>query len=447
MLKLSDNAIKYTIHQLFRIAGIILNADSVKISGHSGNSEVRVSLSEKQYIVFILIPEADISNLLNGKLVLSKVPSFDSKVTIPVALTGRRNEFASIEDGKLLIHADIITLSFIMLSRFEEVLIKERDKYNRFEYKNSLASKYDFIDVPIVDEYAMLLRKWLLEFLPEFRISCRKGRVIPTHDVDFLLRFGSLFKNIKTIAGGDLLARRSFHIAERSIRECRAAYRDSKNDPLILAIKRLIEVSEEAGLSSLFHFKGSRKGQKDSTYDVHTPEVKYCMDLVREKGMGVGMHGGFDSYNNGEIFSKEKDDLESVYGSALNTGRQHFLRFDINKTPQIWQDNGIENDSTLGYPEREGFRCGTCHEFYLYDLKNDTVRTVKEKPLIVMEGTLFQYRGLNVEKSVGSIRRLYQRCQAVEGDLVILWHNHNIFRDYDDKFRGVYCKFIEELAG
>jgi hypothetical protein len=445
MLKLSDNAIHYTLHQLFRISGTILSTESIEILRHPENSEARVGFFERD-IVFSLMSEYDTGKLLDGELSLRKVPSFDSKINIPVALTGDKNEFASINNGELRINADIITLSFVMLSRYDETLTAGRDKYNRFEYINSLASKYDFIEIPIVDEYAMLLRKWLAEFIPGLEFQRRNSIVIPTHDVDFLLRFGSLGKNIKTIIGGDLLARRSFHIAGRSIREWRAATQDSKNDPLILAIKRIIEVSEEAGLTSIFHFKGSKKGQKDCTYDVSIPEVKYCMELVSEKGMKVGMHGGFDSYNNGQIFRQEKEDLESVYGSSLNTGRQHFLRYDINLTLQIWQDNGIESDSTLGYPEREGFRCGTCHEYYLYDLKNDIKSTVKEKPLIVMEGTLFQYRGLNIEKSVGSIRKLYQRCQAVEGDMVILWHNHSLFRDYEDKFRGVYCKFIEEIS-
>jgi hypothetical protein len=446
MLKISDNAIHYTVRQLFQIAGITVKTESVNIIRHFENTEVNVELLESSNIVFRLISEIETGQLFKGELSLKRIPSYDLKLDVPVIMDGNNNEFASINKSKLIINADIITLSFIMLSRYEEGLIKERDRYNRFEYRNSLACKYDFIDIPIVDEYAMLLRMWLLEFIPDLKIIKRKGKVIPTHDIDFILRFGNLFKNIKTIIGGDIIARKSLSIAYRSIEQCITTSKVPKNDPLILAINKLIEISDEAGLCSVFFFKGQRKGQKDCTYDVFIPEVKYCMDFIKEAGMKVGMHAGYDSYINGLIFKREKEDIETVYGSNINSVRQHFLRFDIDNTIQIWQDSGIQNDSTLGYAEREGFRCGTCHEYYLYDLKNDTESTVKENPLIVMEGTLFQYRGQNIENSLDKISKLYQRCQSVEGDFVILWHNHSIFRDFREKFQKVYCKFIKQVS-
>ena len=167
------------------------------------------------------------------------------------------------------------------------------------------------------------------------------------------------------------------------------------------------------------------------------------MEKIKEAGMVVGMHAGIDSYDSEVIFKQEKTNIESVYGKTVKTNRHHFLKFDINKSVQVWQNCDIQNDFTLGYSEREGFRCGTCHEYYLFDLKNDRISTVKEHPLIVMDVTLFEHRGLNIETALTTIEKLYERCQAVGGDFVILWHNDKLIREYEKRYRDVYCKFLE----
>ena len=207
----------------------------------------------------------------------------------------------------------------------------------------------------------------------------------------------------------------------------------------------LISYSRKADLCSEFYFMGLRNGQNDARYDIFLPEVKYCMDIIKEAGMIVGIHGGYDSYDNEDIFKHEKENIESVCGKVVHSGRQHYLRFGINKSLHVWEKCGISNDSTLGYPEREGFRCGTCHEYLLYDLKNDRISTVREHPPIVMDKTLFEFSTLNKETALAKIRKLYTRCQAVEGDFVILWHNAMVFRDYELRFREVYCTFIESI--
>jgi hypothetical protein len=446
MLRLTSNAVYYTLNRLFAIAGKDLEWNHVNYVSDGKHQEVFVRFENGYDIIFRMLSEDETNRLLNKELLLGKIPSYDSAIEVPVAFSDQSKGFADFENNQLVINADIITLSFILLSRYEETLTRERDRYNRFQYRMSLAYKYDFIDIPLVDEYAMLLRVLLQKYIPGLKINKRQGSIIPTHDIDFLLRFGSLYKNIKTIIGGDLIARKSLSMAYDSLGQCIASRKEAAIDPLIQAIRKLIQVSSDFNLKSVFYFKGLTDGANDCTYDIFSPEAKYCIDLVRERGMEAGMHAGLDSYNNVTVLLKEKMALESVMGSEVKKIRQHFLRFDINRTPEIWGDSGVLNDSTLGYAEREGFRCGTAHPYPLYDLSSDCESSVMETPLIVMEGTLFLYRKLKDEEALESIRKLYSRTRAVEGDFVILWHNHSVFRDYDKKFREVYCKFIQEAA-
>ncbi len=439
---LTQNAILYTINHLFKVAGIDL-ADENLIDISPNYLSAKVKFGKKK-IVFNISSLEIVQQLLAGTLQMNEVLTADNAHSIPVMLRQGLN-FAEVVDEVLHINADIISLSFIMLSRYEETIVKERDKFGRFEFKNSIAAKYNFIDFPIVDEYAMLLRKWLLKFIPTIKIQKRKGRVIPTHDIDQIRRFGNLLQNVKTILGGDIITRKNFHLAFNSLKQCLATIKNAKKDPLILAIERLIDCSQKAGLCSEFYFMGLRNGQYDSRYDIFIPEVKYCLHLIKEAGMIVGVHGGFDSYDNEKIYKQEKANIESVYGSEVNIGRQHYLRYDVHKTLQVWQDCQLNKDSTLGYAEREGFRCGTCHEYLLFDLQNDSIGTVKERPLIVMDATLFDYRRQDIEAANTTINKLYQRCKKAEGDFVILWHNYSLFRDYEDRYNEVYCTFLTSL--
>lgn len=443
MQVISQNAYEYTVQLLFKFIGIKDNYEKVKTVFSDDEGWLKVEFSENREVVFHLMSEKEITKLLQGDLPLRRVESFDKKIVVPMYLKNNNDAFAIINNTQLIINADIITLSFIMLSRYEEIIVEEKDKLNRFEYKNSLASKYNFIDIPIVDEYAMLLKKWLMTFIPTLEFCDLEGKIIPTHDIDAIRRFGNIFQSVKTIIGGDILIRKSLKLALESIKQYRVCMFDYKNDPFIIDIEQLVGISKLYGLSSEFYFMGSSNRNKYVKYDIFMPEVKYCMNVIKNADMSVGMHGGFDSYDNESIFKQEKENIESVFGESLSSQRQHFLRFDINKTIQIWQNCGIQNDSTLGYAEREGFRCGTCHSYSLYDFKNDCKSSIEEHPLIVMEETIFKYRRQNIETALDNIQKLYERSKDVNGDFVILWHNDTVSRDYKIRFLEVYCKFIE----
>lgn len=440
---LTQNAIKYTLGHLFSVA--IPNYSLIKDISTSENV-VNVVLENNKVVRFLVMNSIQREALLKHELALIEIESFDKKVNVPIYSIKTTNSFFDIiSENELVVNMDIISLSFIMLSRYEETVVKERDVHDRFEYKNSLAFHYNFIDIPIVDEYALLLRSALLKFLSNIDIIPRKGKVIPTHDIDDMRRFGGIRKNLKTIIGGDLLLRKNINIAYKSIKQLFRTKRNIYNDPYIQAILQLIEISKKHDLCSEFYFMGLIDGENDARYNIFTPEVKFCIDKIKQTNMLVGMHGGYDSSTNERVFNKEKSRIEEVIGGNIEIGRQHYLKFNINKTIDIWEKNCIKKDTTLGYAEREGFRCGTCHEYNLYNIHDNSVTTIKENPLIVMEGTLFEYRMLDNKSALKKIEYLYKRCMAVEGNFVILWHNGRLDREYEKRFNEVYCNFFNNI--
>ena len=69
---------------------------------------------------------------------------------------------------------DIFGASFFMLSRYEEYLPHIKDEYGRFEAKESLAFKYGFLEIPIVDKWVQILKIEILKKYPSVNFPKKK---------------------------------------------------------------------------------------------------------------------------------------------------------------------------------------------------------------------------------------------------------------------------------
>ena len=437
-LVLTVNAIKYTIKHLFMVAWPeILNEISIEVAADKLSA---ITTIRGKRIVFCISSYTEIDQLLNGVMTLNSITTADKENEIPVCLK-ENFPFAEINDDGLQVNADIISLSFIMLSRYEEKIVKERDSLDRFESRNSIAVKYNFIDFPIVDEYVLILQTYLKEYFPEQNFTIPECKIIPTHDIDEVRRFAGFKKTIRTLLG-DIYLYKNIFTFFKSLKQCLVSINNPSKDPYLIAINELIKISDKFNLTSEFYFMGAQLTKYDCGYNTMTSSVQKMLTLIQYHGMIVGFHGGFYTSINSALFKKEKEQIEAAVGHTVVGGRQHYLRFDVNDTFDIQESCGMEYDSTLGYADREGFRCGTCHEFHPYDLKNDKAYKIKERPLIVMDATLYSYRGYSIEKAYQQMERLYKRCKAVGGNFVLLWHNNAVARE-TKWFKKVYCRFIE----
>ena len=421
---LTKNAICYTIRHLFKVAGINLSVDNL-IDILPNHLSAKVKFGTKN-ITFNISSLEVTQQLLAGTLQINKTFTADKVHIIPIILEIHSN-FADILGDELHVNADIISLSFIMLSRYEETVIEERDAFGRFEYKNSIAAKYKFIDFPIVDEYAIILRSYLMSFLPNVDFHNNKCVIIPTHDIDEIIRFSGIKKTIRTLLG-DIYIYKDFRQLVRSISQLFKSINNPELDPYIASINQFINLSKELGFKSEFYFMGADPSDFDCGYDLRIPVIQNIFNEIKNCNMIVGIHGGFYTLNDPDKLRAEIIKLEDMFFDKIIDVRQHYLRFDVNTTFRTMGQVGLKYDSTLGYAEREGFRCGTCYEYPIYDIKNDIQLNIKERPLIVMDVTLIDYRNLSISEAFEKVNILYSRCKAVGGNFVILWHNTTVTR-------------------
>lgn len=445
---LSLNALEYTFRHLLKVAFPQLESEPFRVEKGDGTitvfvKEVRLvmyAMNQKEFDFFIKGQWWPFLMLDNAKRT-QEIPMVfgDDGVDDGVIY--------SETDSSIQIPYDILTPSFVLLSRYEEFHSERHDEHGRFPYGRSLAEKYDMVEIPLVDEYAMLLRDWLCLYLPYiFEAVPRTPRIVPTHDIDILYRFTGRFQAWKSILGRDLLINRDLKMVWESIKSYRNWKIRPSLDPYVEAINWFLIQEEKRNLSSVFFFKATEKGHPDATYEVQDPILREIIGIIMEPGYHqIGLHGSYPSAEHLQYLQKEKQNLSKLCDEEIRVSRQHYLRTFFADDPNsldLWRQAGITNDYTLGFAERCGFRCGTCHPYPLYDVRNDRVTNIIEHPLIVMDGTLIDYMKLSVDEAKDLALKLKQRCLDVEGDFVFLWHNHTTTREFEPYYREVYLPLI-----
>ena len=445
---LSLNALEYTFRHLLKVAFPQLESEPFRVEKGDGTitvfvKEVRLvmyAMNQKEFDFFIKGQWWPFLMLDNAKRTQEIPMVFDDDGVDDGVIY-------SETDSSIQIPYDILTPSCVLLSRYEEFHSERHDEHGRFPYGRSLAEKYDMVEIPLVDEYAMLLRDWLCLYLPYiFEAVPRTPRIVPTHDIDILYRFTGRFQAWKSILGRDLLINRSLSMVWESIKSYRNWKIRPSLDPYVEAIDEFLAQEEKRKLSSIFFFKATEKGHPDATYDVQDPILHEVIRVIMAPDYHqIGLHGSYPSANDLQCLQKEKQNLSKLCDEEVRISRQHYLRTFFADDPNsldLWRNAGITDDYTLGFAERCGFRCGTCHPYPLYDVRHDKVTDIIEHPLIVMDGTLFDYMKLSVEDAGALTQRLKHRCLDVEGDFVILWHNHATTREMKPYYEGVYLPAI-----
>ena len=431
-MRLTDNAIRYTISHLLKVAFPHSTPD---IQTAEGQFSAQV---EGMEIRFFIMDETTADALAAGTLELEPFP-LPNDLQVPLYRQSGNDAQYHIDGNTLILHCDLVTLPFLLLSRWEEYQEgKPRDAHGRFTYAGSLNERYGLIDLPVADLYALLLRHWVCSHYG-ITVQPRQSRCISTHDVDLILRFGKCWQNTRTLAA-DIFKHHSIKLFRQSCRQWRKFLKDHTADPLIQACLRLQLYDKERQHESVFFIKAQQKGEYDCGYDIRCREAAFLVGKLRDMGAGIGLHGGLHAAYDPYLLATEKQRLEEITGSPVTAGRQHYLRFHPLQTQRAWLHCGLTDDYTLGFADRDGFRCGTCHPYPLYDLVNDQPATVIEHPLIAMDMTFIKYREMQPAAALDRIQQLRRTCELVEGDFVLLWHNTTVGRDSEPWFQQVFCK-------
>ena len=327
---------------------------------------------------------------------------------------------------------DILGLAYWMLTRQEEVGRTDLDIHGRFPASASHAFKHGYLERPIIDEWLHVLGQVIGETWPGIALTPHQFSMKVSHDVDNPSLYA--FKPWKTIArmmAGHILKRRDFSAF------CLAPWiklttkgKLHPADPFN-TFDWLMDVSEKNNLSSAFYFICGRTSNMDADYEIEHPVMQELLQRIHRRGHEIGLHPSYGTYQKSELIKKEADRLRNVCEktgiSQTNFGgRMHYLRWEQPTTLQAWSNAGMAYDTTLGYADRPGFRCGTCFEYPAFNPVSQKKLSIRIRPVIAMESTVIDsiYLGLGIsEHAEQKILELKNICRAVGGCFTTLWHN------------------------
>ena len=354
---------------------------------------------------------------------------------IPVMAGNAARVLTQSRDAGVHIKGDLLGTVFALLSGFEEAFTGV-DEYGRARYVESRLGKANLIEHPVVDELTEVLWSAITALWPRIPRLRPQPRIVPTHDIDNLWAMGG-GGPIASLAAGAIHARRNGLSAGGS--HARLARKSRKNlaamDPFF-CFEELMDVAEEhQRVSSFFFIPGGtpRARVPMGYYRIGDKRLAPIFRSIHERGHVIGIHPSWASYRNPRQLASEVDALRRATASAgveVNQlgGRQHYLLWDSQRSPAVWEQAKLSYDSSVGYAEVAGFRAGTSRSYPLWEADERRATTVLERPLIIMDATVTNNMGLHADShdAIELVARLKRRCSQFGGDFVFLVHNNRL---------------------
>ncbi|MBU1918284.1 MAG: polysaccharide deacetylase family protein [bacterium] len=363
-------------------------------------------------------------------------------------LTG--DSWVDQEGSTIHLGLDVFGSIFFMLTRYEEIVRPAQDKHGRFPATASLAFQEGFLDRPIVNEYVEILWALMKRLCPSLKRKKRSFRFLLSHDVDRPYEYA--FKNLREISRtmvGDIVFRHSPKAALNRFKTWRQVCRgDDVADPFF-TFDWIMDQSEVHGCRSSFYFIPRSYGKKkyESPYDLNHQKICDLMQRIYRRGHEIGYHASYTSFGEPDCVKEEVNLLQKTCERlAIKRddwgGRQHYLRWQSPTTWQSWEQASLSYDSTLAYAEYAGFRTGSCCEYSTFNILTKQQLKLKERPLIVMEGSIIDdaYMGLGLtEEAFERIKLLFERTKLFNGDFTVVWHNSSLI---SEKAKNMYVDML-----
>lgn len=329
-----------------------------------------------------------------------------------------------ITEDSIICGQDIFASAFFMLTRWEEYAIQEKDEFGRFPDHMHLSVKNNFYQRPVVNEYAEYLRNILVYLGFEDQKASGRYTIYITHDVDRIYGNSASDYMHNLLRGRDL---------KKSL--IGLYYKTFRVNPAE-TFHSLMDISESMNVQSHFYFISGGSTAYEGYYTLHSPLVNEILIEIKKRNHIIGFHPSYCTCVDNELWSAEKRTLEVTAGVSVYEGRQHYLRFSVPHTWQIWDDNNMNFDSTMGFSQLVGFRCGTGNEFPVFNVLTGTELRLREKPLIIMDSALKKIK--EIDKIHSAVSILKSSAERYNTPLTIIFHNHIMDNTIWNKLTDAY---------
>lgn len=400
-----------------------------------GLSKLEVRINRQRYRISWNGDHVDLPNHFLG-LASTVWGNHESAKIVRFPQVGSRSADAEVESKE-----DYFGAIFFVLTRYDEWVSPIRDRFGRFPSGESFLYRAGLLERPVVDEWICDLAETLPDAWQPF-IKLRRNFVqYVSCDVDWA--FGSAQMSLARAILQSARSLRRDRLAPISplrsyARALRYGYQE---DNTRRALSWIMDINEREGNRVAFYFIPQATSQRyDSDLDYAAPPVIALLQEISNRGHEIGIHPGFATATSAPKF---RESVQAFHRHLERAGirqqqiggRQHYLRWDARQTATHYETNGLAYDTTLGFADAPGFRCGTSHEHPLFDLESDCRLNLIERPLVIMEAALLS-KHTAITTAYEHLEMLKQRCRTYGGCFSLLWHNTSLD---DEAHRALYC--------
>jgi len=313
---------------------------------------------------------------------------------------------------------DILSAVFYVLSRYEEYVSERVDRHGRFLPNSSHFFANNLYAIPVVDEWVSILKDKLHEYYPGLSFKKHNYTYLPTIDVD--MPYAYRFKKLPYILGG--IAKNTLQTDFYSLKKRIQALVRKKEDPYF-TFEYLNSVTASHSIQPIYFYLCSGQKPYDPIAGYRKRAVKEAVKFNQQHAL-VGVHNSYHTLEKPELIAKELCQLQSMLGEPIFRSRFHYIRFQVPVSYQQLIGAGIREDYSMGFPSINGFRAGTSHPFYFYDLSRETLTDLKIFPFQAMDATYIYYFNFSPQQACDDLIKIREQVRKHDGMLVIIWHNN-----------------------
>jgi hypothetical protein len=355
----------------------------------------------------------------------------DSLMAAFFHLPGSNNQNASFP-------FDPFALSFYLVSRYEEYLDFEADKFGRFSAHNSQAHQNGFLQQPLVNLWALKIKAFLEEEYPTLQFNCPKYQYTPSYDIDHAYAFLQKGWLRQTAAFGKNLAQLDFETLSLQVKTWFRIQKDPYD-----CFNYLESLDNKYQLNPIYFWLLGDYGTHDKNIHYNN---KHFRELIQKNAQKypLGIHPSFGSNRDQDIVDKEIHRLEKITTKRTKKSRQHFLILEFPKTYQQLVNLAIQEDYSMGYAQEVGFRASIAHPFYWYNLETEQKTRLQVFPFQLMDVTFNTYLKQRPEDILEQAAPVIKNTKEVGGHLISIWHNSSLCEAWQWKhWREAYETIIE----
>lgn len=331
---------------------------------------------------------------------------------------------------------DIFAASFYMLTRYEEYLPHLKDRHGRFPPSESLAYQNGFLHLPVVDLWSQQLLRELKERFPELQAKPPEFQPISIIDVTSSHCYAHRGL-IRSIAGLflDLFNFRLRRVGRRVLVWFRLRKDPFDNFMGLIALHKVHKVK------SMFFFQFASYSTYDKNVSPNNNKFRSLIKSVADYST-VALAASYSSFRDIDMLKAEKKALSEVIHRPVTQSRLRYNRVDIPASYRNLVEAEFTDDYTMGFTHETGFRAGTCHPYFVYDISLELQQPIRVHPFAAHD---YAFQDAESEEEIlEELDALYQQVKKAGGEFITIFSNELLGSEHHIDWMKLYGKVIKK---